>query len=122
MIYRVPRRVAHLTDPPPVDDDADGISHTVYVRRVPGGPTLVLANSAALIWRLAVAGCLDVPAGIAEITGEPIEHVRDAVNAFLDQLVLEGLLQPGQPGGHGDGSNPEDPSQSRNHPHRLSSD
>lgn len=93
MTYRRPTRLARVTDPPEDEEGSDDASLRLFLRRVPGGQTVGLTESAALIWLLAVDGEEDVPQAVADVTGEPIERIRGDVVEFLDRLVRDGLLE-----------------------------
>lgn len=93
MTYRIPTRLAHVTDPPEDVEGPHDDGLRVFLREVPGGRTLGLAESGALIWLLAVDGVDDIPQAVAEVTGEPIDRIRGDVIDFLDRLVRDGLLE-----------------------------
>lgn len=65
-----------------------------YVARVPAGPIHVLRDSAAIIWEEAVnqerAG---LPGRVAGHVNCPVAEVRHDVEAFVAQLIEDGLLE-----------------------------
>jgi hypothetical protein len=89
--YRVPLRLAHAT----LSTGGAGVEESelrVYVRPLPGGPTLGLAGVSALIWSLAVEGPADVVAAVCEVVGESPETIRCDIERHLRILVERGLL------------------------------
>lgn len=64
----------------------------VFVAPMPSGPASVLPLESALIWLAAVEEPGEVAHVVAELTGHPVEVIRDDVEALLDQLVERGLL------------------------------
>ena len=84
-IYRVPDNVAWIdgTDP--------GIDEELYLTVTPGGQTVLLKDSARVIW-LVVAEGRDVLPDVAELFGISPAEIEDEVNHFLDDLVSRGLL------------------------------
>lgn len=74
-----------------VIDDGDA----VYAARLPQGPIVVLAGTAAVIWRAACDGragtVTDRVAGSVDRDGAAIDG---AVEVFVADLVGRGLLQP----------------------------
>jgi hypothetical protein len=84
---RVGDRVAWL-------DVTDQALEAVYATTLPDGPPVVLRATAALIFLEAVEGGRvdEVVERVAEESGQPVEHIRDDVVRFLDDLVHRGLL------------------------------
>ncbi|GAA6527724.1 PqqD family protein [Intrasporangium sp. DVR] len=76
-----------------VDSEVDGAS-VAYVARLPEGPPLVLADSAAVIWGAArTGGTLDeIVDRVAEAFDVPPAEIVGDVTAFVEQLVTLGLL------------------------------
>lgn len=73
--------------------DVDAASATrIFVAPLPNGPIAVLPDSSALIWLAAVEGSAPVVEAVAELTGHPVDLVRNDVTELLDQLVERGLL------------------------------
>ena len=71
-----------------VEDEA-----VVYAATLPDGPIVVLDGGAAAIWVEACAGDRSSIADrVAEATGAPVDEIRAAVHAFVDELVARGLL------------------------------
>jgi hypothetical protein len=73
-----------------VDRDEDKL----YVASLPDGPPLLLSDSAALIFLVAVEGGTldDVVARVAGQAGQPPESIRADVLAFVEELLALGLL------------------------------
>ncbi len=70
--------------------EVDGV---IYVAPLPQGPVLVLAGSAAVIWQEALSGPVrTVAERVTEVCGAPPTEVADSVEAFLAELVQQGLL------------------------------
>lgn len=65
----------------------------VFLRRLPGGPTVHLADSSALIWLAAVDGCADVASAVADLTGADPEEIRPQVDGFVAELLARSLVQ-----------------------------
>lgn len=83
--YVVPPNIAWV-------DGADfGMAEELYLTVVPEGRTVLLKDTARLIWHVAAEGG-DVLAGVAELVGLPPEQIADDVNGFLTDLVARGLL------------------------------
>jgi hypothetical protein len=71
-----------------VEDEA-----VVYAATLPDGPIVVLDGGAAAIWVEACAGDRSSIADrVAAATGAPVDEIRAAVHAFVDELVERGLL------------------------------
>lgn len=89
MSYRVPARLAWIAS-----EGRPGESGPlVYLLQLPDGEPQVLHGSAALIWIVAAEGDADVPCGVAELTGAPVDEVRDPTEDYLRRLVTDGLLE-----------------------------
>lgn len=89
--YRRPADVAVVDGEPA----ADGVEATLYLAHLPNGPLLILEGSAASIWRAAVssAGDSDLVDRVAEQAGADPEEIRAVVDAFVADLVAQGLLE-----------------------------
>ena len=75
-------------------EDADEWARPrVFVAPLPNGPATVLAHESALIWLAAVEEPGEVAQVVAELTGHPVEEIRDDVDSLLDDLVVRGLLE-----------------------------
>jgi hypothetical protein len=75
-----------------VIDDGD----VVYAASLPDGPIVVLEGVAALIWTEACGGeRATVADRVAAATDATAAEVRAHVDAFVDQLLARGLLEPG---------------------------
>lgn len=92
MSYQLPARLAHYEVETPAEGESDGAVQ-VYLRKVPGGQTLVLVDVAALIWQLAIDGVADVATEVAEVVGHPVDLVGPDVETYLESLVAQGLLE-----------------------------
>jgi hypothetical protein len=90
--YRVPSRLAHATLSTAHGEDGES-DLRVYVRPLPGGPTLGLVGVGALIWSVATQRSSDVVAVISQMVDEPAEDIRADVESYLGDLVAEGLLE-----------------------------
>ena len=68
--------------------------HAVYVARLPRGPIVVLAGTAAVIWR---AACAAGEGTVADRAAGSIDRgssaIAEAVDGFVADLVGRGLLQ-----------------------------
>lgn len=94
MTFRAPPRLAHYSVGAAEDSPRDSDKVRVFLRRVPGGPTLVLIDAAGLIWQVASQGVVDIPAAVADIVGFPVDVIRTDVEDYVDSLVSLGLLEP----------------------------
>lgn len=71
----------------------------VYAARLPEGPIVVLAGTAAVIWR---AACEDGEAALADRVASSVDEdgatIVGAVDGFVAELVARGLLEraPGE--------------------------
>ena len=90
-----------------IDDGA-----AVYAARLPEGPLIVLAGTAAVIWR---AACEDRDGTVADRVAGSVDRggatIVDAVDDFVADLVARGLLEP-VPGPVADASEGTDPRRS----------
>ncbi|MCE4027822.1 MULTISPECIES: hypothetical protein [unclassified Microbacterium] len=69
----------------------------VYVARLPQGPIVVLAGTAAVIWRAACdAGAGTVAHRAAGSVDRDSAAITDAVDGFVADLVARGLLRRAQ--------------------------
>lgn len=85
--YRVPDDVAWI-------DGADiGMDEELYLTKLPDGQTVLLRESARLIWLVAAEGRAVLPA-VAELAGAEPSAIEDDVTGFLDELASRGLLDP----------------------------
>lgn len=92
MRYRAPSRLAYVSLAPESEDPGE-LGFRVFLRALPGGPTLGLVGVGALIWSLASQEEADVVGAVAVQVGEPAEDIRADVDAYLAVLVTDGLLQ-----------------------------
>ncbi len=69
---------------------ADG--DAVYVALVPHGRPLALTDSAAVIWSALPGSVDEVVARVAADYAVEPDAVREDVGAFLDRLVVQGVL------------------------------
>jgi hypothetical protein len=71
--------------------DAEELS---YVARLPAGPPLILADSAAVIWAEASDGGTleEITQRVGDAFGFVPADIADDVAAFVEQLVALGLL------------------------------
>ena len=84
--YRVPDNVAWV-------DGADfGLAEELYLTVVPDGRTVMLKDSARLIWLVAADGGEDVVAEVADIVGRPPAEIEGDVQQFLADVRARGLL------------------------------
>ena len=90
MTYRAPLRLARFCDERPGETP----SLVYYLRLVPGGETLALVDTAALIWEVAADGVADVPASVAEVVDIPVGEIEEDVTTYVATLVDQGLLEP----------------------------
>jgi len=73
--------------------DAEG--EVVYAARLPGGPIVVLRDTALQIWQEAVA-----PSGegalaerVADLYGVPVDEIEPVVDSCVTALVGQGVLE-----------------------------
>ena len=84
--YRVPDNIAWV-------DGADfGLAEELYLTVVPDGRTVMLKDSARLIWLVAADGGEDVVAEVADIVGRPPAEIEGDVQRFLADVRARGLL------------------------------
>lgn len=84
--YRVPSSVASV-------DGADfGLDEELYLTIVPDGRTVLLKDTARLIWHVAADGSDDVVRDVAALVGLAPDQVSEGVAAFLADLTARGLL------------------------------
>jgi hypothetical protein len=78
------------------DEETDDVG-VVYVARMPDGPPVVLRDSGALIWEVAVGGGTmdEIVSGVAARTGLPAEAIQADVREFVRELSRLGLLVEG---------------------------
>ncbi|KRE37599.1 hypothetical protein ASG73_08020 [Janibacter sp. Soil728] len=74
------------------DTDVLGLPR-VMAARLPGGPVVMLAGVAATIWLSVADGATPLVASVAEATGHPVATVRADIEAFVDDLVGQRLLE-----------------------------
>lgn len=83
--YRVPDNIAWV-------DGADfGLAEELYLTKVPEGTTVLLKDTARLIWLVAIEGG-DVLTEVAALVGRPRAEIQSDVHRFLDGLTARGLL------------------------------
>lgn len=80
---------------------APGVGHVdaeerAYVARLPEGPALVLADSAAVIWAEAREGGTleEIVRRVADVFGLGPADIEEDVAAFVEQLLALGLIVP----------------------------
>ncbi len=78
-----------------VDDTQDELR--VYLAKVPLGPPLVMDEAAAVIWEEVVEGGTraEIAARVAQSVDEAPGRVAADVDAFLDELSVQGLIVSG---------------------------
>lgn len=86
MRYCAPRGLAWVSH-----EAGEGAAISLYLMHLPDGIPLVLTGTAALIWLLAIDG-EDVPAALAEAVADPPPDLVETTNAYLEDLVVRGLL------------------------------
>lgn len=73
-------------------DGADfGLADELYLTVVPDGHTVLLKDTARLIWHVAAEGG-NVLEDVAKLVSMPSDAIADDVNSFLTDLVARGLL------------------------------
>lgn len=90
--YQVPAHVAW------VDGTQEGLGEELYLTMVPDGTTVLLKDTARLIWLVAAEGG-DVLPEVADLVGLPPAEIAKDVNRFLTELIGRGLLT--DPEGYG---------------------
>ena len=84
--YRVPDNIAWV-------DGADfDMAEELYLTVVPEGRTVLLKDTARLIWLVAADGGEDVVAEVADIVGRPPAEIEGDVQQFLADVRARGLL------------------------------
>lgn len=84
--YSVPDNIAWV-------DGADfGMAEELYLTVVPEGRSVLLKDTARLIWHVAADGSDDVVRDVAALVGLPASEVSGEVLAFLEDLTARGLL------------------------------
>lgn len=87
--YRIPDDVAWI-------DGADlGAGDELYLTVVPDGQTVLLKDTARLIWLIAAEGG-DVLAEVADLVGQPPAAIEADVQRFVADLTERGLLATGE--------------------------
>lgn len=84
--YSVPDNLAWI------DGSDHDMADELYLTIVPDGRTVLLIDTARLIWHVAADGAADVVEEVAELVGLPSREVEHDVNAFLADLTDRGLL------------------------------
>ena len=84
MTYVIPDLLGYVLD----DDKAEPVLHLMVL---PDGRPVTLRGTAATIWALAIAGD-DVVGGLAAMVGRPAAEIAAETEAFLADLVGQGLL------------------------------
>ena len=83
---RVPDNIAWV-------DGADfGMAEELYFTVVPDGRTVLLKDTARLIWLVAADGTDDVVREVADLVDLPAEEVSGEITTFLEDLTARGLL------------------------------
>jgi len=92
-----------------VDGADQGTAEELYLTVVPDGDTVLLKDTARLIWLIAAEGG-DVLTEVAALVGEPPDAIETDVQRFLDDLAGRGMLATGE---QPSGSPPQDAAASR---------
>jgi len=88
--YRVPDNIAWV-------DGADfGLTEELYLTKVPEGTTVLLKDTARLIWLVAIEGG-DALTEVAELVNQEPQVIEPDVTAFLVDLTSRGLLEQRPP-------------------------
>lgn len=88
MSHRIPHRLGWTIVPPQGDEPV-----AAYLLAMPDGDPQALRGTAALIWTLAAEGETDVAASLADLLEVGVDDVRADVDAYLDTLVEQRLLE-----------------------------
>ena len=83
--YRVPDDIAWI------DGTEIGLGEELYLSQMPGGHTILLENTARMIWHIALTGS-PVADQVAALVGLPPGTVGAEVERFLADLEAAGLL------------------------------
>jgi hypothetical protein len=86
--YLVPGNVAW------VDGEDFGMAEELYLTIVPDGRTVLLKDTARLIWHVAADGAVNVAEEVAELVSMPVSEIDADVTGFLEDLTARGLLTP----------------------------
>ncbi len=86
--YLVPGNVAW------VDGEDFGMAEELYLTIVPDGRTVLLKDTARLIWHVAADGAVNVADEVAELVSMPVSEIEADVASFLEDLTARGLLMP----------------------------
>lgn len=85
--YRVPDNISW------VDGANFGLAEELYLTTVPEGTTVLLKDTARLIWLVAIEGG-DVLAEVSALAGQPEAEIQRDVSEFLRDLRWRGLIAP----------------------------
>lgn len=85
--YRVPDDIAWI------DGTEIGMGEELYLTRLPRGQTVLLKQTARMVWHYAVTAEA-LTESVAQRVGLPPKEVEAEVQGFLDQLMASGLVQP----------------------------
>lgn len=69
-----------------------GLAEGLYFTVIPDGRTVLLKDTARLIWHVAADGSDDIVRDVAELVGVPAAEVSGVIIAFLEDLAARGLL------------------------------
>lgn len=87
MNYRIPPRLGWV-----ISEGQPDAGLTVFLMFLPDGEPIVLRDVAALIW-IAATEEPDVVSTVAEATQQPRAAVQATVLDYLDELVVQGLVE-----------------------------
>jgi len=68
------------------------MAEELYLTVVPDGRTVLLKDTARLIWLVAADGTDDVVREVAALVDLPVEEVSGEITTFLEDLTDRGLL------------------------------
>ena len=83
--YRVPDTIAW------VDGTDFDLGPDLYITKLPSGNTVLLKDTARLIWLVAIEGG-DVVSEVAALVGRPAAEIESDVHTLLHDLTQRGLL------------------------------
>ena len=83
--YRVPDTIAW------VDGTDFDLGPDLYLTKLPSGNTVLLKDTARLIWLVAIEGG-DVVSEVATLVGRPAAEIESDVHTLLRDLTQRGLL------------------------------
>lgn len=89
-LYRVPDDIAWI------DGTEIGLGEELYLARLPTGETLLLKDTARMVWHQAVSDP-QVGERVAELVGRSPAEIHGEIDGFVQRLIDAGLLATRKP-------------------------